>query len=170
MFVFNFVCVCVYIYIRYRTSDGRDCLVDCIRIGAQLGTEVTLETRWTKPASPAIVSQAYCSAISCAYSGLSNEKWAPLAKIVLDGAYEATLLAAALDVAQGRGSGVVFLTMLGGGVFGNSDEWIAAAIARAVHRARDLALTVKVCHFRSINANVVSMVETHLERLRAPGD
>ena len=48
--------------------------------------------------------------------------------------YEAVLLCAALDQAEGQGSGLAVLTFLGGGVFGNKAEWIEEAIARAVVR------------------------------------
>ena len=44
------------------------------------------------------------------------------------------LLCAALDQAEGQGSGLAVLTFLGGGVFGNKAEWIEEAIARAVVR------------------------------------
>jgi len=44
------------------------------------------------------------------------------------------LLCAALDQAEGQGSGLAVLTFLGGGVFGNKPEWIESAIARAVVR------------------------------------
>jgi len=52
----------------------------------------------------------------------------------LQASYEAVLLCAALDQAEGQGSGLAVLTFLGGGVFGNKPEWIESAIARAVVR------------------------------------
>ena len=62
----------------------------------------------------------------------------------------ATLLAAAIDRDEGRGSGTVWLTLLGGGVFGNDDQWICAAIARAIERTRDLGLDIRLAHYRAL--------------------
>ena len=46
---------------------------------------------------PQLVSQAYCSAISCAYGDIPVDMWEPLATLVLDACYEATLWAAVLN-------------------------------------------------------------------------
>jgi hypothetical protein len=78
-----------------------------------------------------VVTQAFCSAVSCSYSGLSASLWEPLAILVLEGAYFATLYTGVLNLVQ-TGNRRVLLTRLGGGVFGNRDEWIAAAIAAAL--------------------------------------
>ena len=63
--------------------------------------------------------------------------------LVLEGAYEATLLAAALTAAR-TGSRLVFLTRLGGGAFGNDAAWIDTAMARAFDCVRDLGLDVRL--------------------------
>ena len=60
----------------------------------------------------------------------------------LQASYEAVLLCAALDQAEGQGSGLAVLTFLGGGVFGNKAEWIEEAIARAVVRLHHLSLAI----------------------------
>jgi hypothetical protein len=51
--------------------------------------------------------------------------------LVLEAAYEATMLAAVLNKQRGA-SNVVLLTLLGGGAFGTKAEWINAAIRRAL--------------------------------------
>lgn len=76
------------------------------------------------------VSQAFCSALPVAYSGLPNGRWSNFAQLVLEAAYEATLRAAALYAADEHRT--VYLTRLGGGAFGNDDRWIDAAIRNAV--------------------------------------
>ena len=107
------------------------------------------------------MNQVYCSALSCGYSGVDNQHWAPLATLVLDASYEATLLAALCchlktirEIQQKRtattastdanittstenkndqpGVHKVFLTFLGGGGFRNEAAWIACAIGRAL--------------------------------------
>ena len=73
--------------------------------------------------------------------------WQPLAQLVLEASYEATLLAAALSAnARGweRGSARVYLTLLGGGVFGNEIAWITRAIERACDACADLPLDVRI--------------------------
>jgi hypothetical protein len=57
--------------------------------------------------------------------------WRPFAELVLDAAYEATVLAAVLNARRGA-SNIVLLARLGGGAFGNDDAWIDAAMRRAL--------------------------------------
>jgi hypothetical protein len=99
------------------------------------------------------VSQAFCSALSCGYTSVPLEHWEPLATLVLDAAYEATLLAA-----LATGSPKVWLTFIGGGVFGNRMEWIAGAIGRALARVEGFDLDVRVAHYRSVNEPLVDQV------------
>ena len=94
--------------------------VRCAAVAAPcVQTEVTQET--TQDPLPADkrhkVSQAYCSALSCGYSNGTLQSWEPMATIVQDGTYEATLLAAALEQHSGQGSGRVLLTSIGGGAW-----------------------------------------------------
>lgn len=132
-----------------------DALRGAVRVGLQTDVEVTFarrpQQRFERPTRPARVSQVFCSALSCAYSSGSLAQWQPLASLVLDAAYEATLLAAILDAERGRGSGVVWLTFLGGGAFGNSPAWIAAAISRALELCADRDLDVRVAHYGRID-------------------
>ena len=89
---------------------------------------------------------------------------------MLDAAYEATLWAAALDAAAGRGSGQAMLTFIGGGVFGNRPEWIEGAIARACVRLRGVGLRVVVCHHGRVDERAVRGVERAIARERAALD
>jgi len=104
---------------------GRDELRGLLRVGVQHDVEV-LGTSHR-------VTQVYGSATPVAYSGLPAQDWAPVARLVLEASYEATLL-------QARAAGIqtVFLTLLGGGVFGNPWPWIAAAITQALDRVAGL--------------------------------
>lgn len=113
-------------------EDSRDRLRGALRIGWHADVEVT------EPAAPpgTLVTQAYCSALPVAYSGLDARAWTSLARLVLEAAYEATLRIAALTAAQG-GSRRVLLTRLGGGAFGNDEAWINDALLRALLMARD---------------------------------
>jgi hypothetical protein len=57
--------------------------------------------------------------------------WEAFARLVLEAAYEATLLAA-VEQSSAGGPNIVLLTRVGGGAFGNADEWIDDAIVRAL--------------------------------------
>jgi hypothetical protein len=96
-----------------------------LKIGLQWETQVTLEG-----ASHA-VSQAYCSAMPVTYTEHSRALWAPFATLILEAAYEATICAGIVNAAR-TGNNQVYLTLLGGGAFGNDFEWIMGAIRRAL--------------------------------------
>ena len=131
----------------------REELLGALRIGLQRQVGVTFARRFEPPAGAEepLVSQAFCSAISCNYSNVPLELWEPLATLVLDACYEATLWAAVIDAAEGRGSGKVWLTFIGGGVFGNKDSWIAGAIRRALTRLGNIDLDLRIAHYRTID-------------------
>jgi hypothetical protein len=105
----------------------RDRLRGKINVGVHWDVEVT-----DAPTSPGpLVSQIFCSALPVAYSDLSAQAWEPFARLVLEAAYEATMLAAVINSVRPGGSRRVLLTRLGGGVFGNDARWIDEAMKRA---------------------------------------
>lgn len=95
------------------------------------------------------VTQVFCSAVPVAYSGLPSTLWKRFASLVLEATYEATLLAGALRQAS-TGCGVVFLTRVGGGAFGNSPEWIDQAIVRALRKVQEKPLDVRMVSFGAV--------------------
>lgn len=111
--------------LRGANEDELDSLRRLLRSGIQWDTQVTAGD------CSHTVSQAYCSALPVAYSGLPEGLWEEFALLVLEAAYEATLCAAVLN-AERTGNNRVFLTLLGGGAFGNRPEWIVGAIRRAL--------------------------------------
>ncbi|MDM7915740.1 MAG: hypothetical protein QUU85_10830, partial [Candidatus Eisenbacteria bacterium] len=105
-------------------ESERDQLRSLLRIGIQWDTQVTLR------GCEHLVSQAYCSALPVAYTDHPAELWEPFARLVLEAAYEATLCAAILN-RRATGNRRAFLTLLGGGAFGNATPWITDALKRA---------------------------------------
>lgn len=149
-------------------EDSLDSLRARMRIGVQSETGVTLGNHANANAKANthtnIVTQAFCSAVPVAYSDHGSKLWEPLARIVLEAAYEATLHLGILN-RERTGSSRVFLTLLGGGAFGNSTEWITSAVARAVQRFPNSGLDVRIVSHSGSNAEVSELVS----RLEADG-
>jgi hypothetical protein len=113
--------------ISQSTESELDALRQAIKIGVHQNTQVTLNDCTHN------VTQAYCSAMPVAYSQHSKLLWQPLAQLILEAAYEATLAAAVLNSTK-TGNSTVYLTLLGGGAFGNKSQWITDAIFRALEQ------------------------------------
>lgn len=114
------------------------------------------------------VSQAFCSALPVAYSPIAAPAWEAFARLVLEAAYEATLLAAVEQQRRG-GSGTVLLTRLGGGAFGNDDDWIDGAIERALHGVRDDGLDVWLVSYGSVHPAMQAIATRWGAAPAAPG-
>ena len=129
-------------------SDLREQLLSRIRIGVQENTTVT-----DLPSMDVQVTQTYNSALSIGYSMLPDRLWEPLARIVLDATYEATLLVGILQSRAGHASPIVYLTKVGGGVFRNRDEWIREAMYRAIEKTKNygISLDIRIVHFGGVN-------------------
>lgn len=126
--------------LRESTEKEVDALRKKLRIGIQWNTQVTLNDCLH------LVSQAYCSALPVAYSRHSSQLWEDFARLVLEAAYEATLCAAILN-AERNGSNRVFITLLGGGAFGNKTDWIIGGIRRALKLYGDIDLDVAIVNY-----------------------
>ena len=124
------------------SPDQRDELTGSLRIGVQWNTAVTL------PGASHRVSQAYCSALPVAYGNQPTAQWESFARLILEATYEATVCSAIINASQG-GVGKLFLTLVGGGVFGNREAWIVDAMALAIRKYRAYPLDVLVVAFRS---------------------
>jgi hypothetical protein len=140
-------------HLQHADESRRDALRERLCIGLHWQVEVTDAPG---PARP-VVSQAFCSALPVAYSSIPAARWERFARLVLEAAYEATLLGGVLNARRG-GSEVVALTRLGGGAFGNDGAWIDDAIARAVGLARHHALDVRIVTLGEPTAVLRSLV------------
>ena len=129
-----------------------DYLKSLLRIGLQLDTEVTLDEHGQ------IVSQAYCSALPVLYSSEPPELWESFARLVLEATYEATLYAALLN-RERTGSNKVFLTLVGGGAFGNRPEWIVDAVLQALQKFAGEALEVAFISYGKKSGVVAEILE-----------
>lgn len=134
------------------SEDELDELRSLLRIGMQWNTEVTLQGAGHK------VSQAYCSALPVAYSNQPAHLWEAFARLVLEAAYEATLCAAILNW-QIIGNKRVYLTLLGGGAFGNETGWILDAMRWALKHCQKWPLNAAIVSYGGSKAHVRQLAE-----------
>ncbi len=135
------------------TTGEADSLRDLLRVGLHWGVQVT-----GIPRTDLFVSQVFCSALPVSYTSVPSEHWEHFATLVLEGAYEATLWAA-VETAQRSSSNVLFLTLLGGGAFGNDLSWILGAIRRALWKVKAIALDVRLVSHRGPSRELESLVQ-----------
>jgi hypothetical protein len=76
-----------------------------------------------------------------------------LARLTLEAAYEATLTAAVVN-AYANGNRLVYLTLLGGGAFGNPTAWIIDAIERALRLTMREDLDVAIVSYGGSNPEI----------------
>ena len=122
-----------------------------LRIGIQWDTEVTLNN------SKHTVTQAYCSALPVAYSRQSSELWADFAEIVLEASYEATICTGILNSLK-TDNNKVYLTLIGGGAFGNERTWITNAIKRSLSLYKHKDIDVVIVSHGYSNSHVQELI------------
>ena len=140
--------------LRESSESKLDELRQLLRIGLQWRTQVTLDD------CTHTVSQAYCSALPVTGSlrpGPPAHLWEEFARLILEATYEATLCAALLN-ARKTDKNKVFLTLVGGGAFGNETEWILDGLQRALDLYRNADLDVAIVSYGSSNLAIQHLV------------
>lgn len=141
-------------YLRQLDESEYERLKGKLRVGIQWDTEVTLEELGHK------VTQIYCSALPVAYSQHSHELWEKFARLILEGTYEATLLTGMLNY-QKTGNNQVYLTLVGGGAFGNSMSWILESQDSAIRKYENTPLDVKIVSYGHSNEQVKRFTDSY---------
>ncbi|QLE47778.1 hypothetical protein FD724_06430 [Nostoc sp. C057] len=140
--------------LRAASETELDGLRELLRIGIQWSTQVTLnDCKHT-------ISQAYCSALPVNYSRHSSNLWTEFARLVLEASYEATICTAILNSIR-NGNNRLFLTLLGGGAFGNETDWIIGAIQRALNLYKYADLDVAIVSYGSSKQYVQQLVNQY---------
>ena len=134
------------------SPDEYERLKGLLRIGIQSDTQVTINN------SSNFVTQAYCSALPVAYTNIDSHHWESFAKLVLEASYEATLYAALENYGRTKNNRV-YLTLLGGGVFGNKIEWILKSIEKALVNFNKTSLDVMIVSYGGSNPYVKKFVD-----------
>jgi len=127
--------------ITNKTPEEYEKLKGKLKIGIQWGTEVTL------PGTKNFVTQIYCAALPVRYNDIADaEEWESFACLILEATYEATFYTA-LQNYKNTGNNRLFLTLVGGGVFGNKKEWILDAIKKSVIKFSKTPLDVRIVSY-----------------------
>ena len=140
--------------------------VDILRgklcIGVHRDVEVTDAAGEHRP----LVSQAFCSALPVAYTRVPPSHWEPFASLVLQAAYEATMLAAVLNAQRGA-SNVVLLTQLGGGAYGIKPSEIGIFVR--THNELDRVRAAVMAAGQEILVDVFSTQKNFAHRVKLDG-
>jgi hypothetical protein len=137
--------------LKAMSGQERDALRKKLRIGIQWDTQVTIQ------GCGHLVSQVYASAMPVAYSSHANGLWENFARFVLEASYEATFWSGLMNYAR-TGNNKVYLTLLGGGAFGNDEDWIIAAIERALELFSHVPLDVAIVSYKTSKKPVKELV------------
>ena len=149
------------------TNDGLDEITSILRkmsiseyehvkglllIGIQHDTEVTISD------NAQIVTQIYCSALPVSYSDVEIDKWEAFSRLILEATYEATLLAS-IENCLRTGNKRLYLTLVGGGAFGNPNGWIADSIVQALNKYRYGGLEIRFISYGKSNQLVKDIIK-----------
>lgn len=134
------------------TPESREELKEKLKIGIQWNTQVTISS------TSQVVSQVYCSALPVSYSHIDFYYYESFARLILEATYEATLHAALINLEQ-TDCNKVFLTLVGGGAFGNEMNWISDSIKKAVSKFLNTPLDVRIISHGSSNSDVVELIK-----------
>ncbi len=141
--------------IQRKLQSSSEAELDAFRAALQVGIQWQSEV--TLLGASHLVSQIYCSALPVAYSPHPASLWKEFATLVLEATYESTILAAILNSRQ-HGSNKLFLTLVGGGAFGNDTDWIIQAIQRAITRYPNAGLDIHMVSYGSPNRRLEGLV------------
>ena len=133
-------------------EDEKDELRSGLAVGIHWNVEVTLNDSGNQ------VVQVYGSALPVSYSPIPAAEWESFARLILEASYEATFRAALLHKPEEGKRRTLFLTLLGGGAFGNHIDWILDAIRRSCTLFRNRDLHVKIVSYRSSRPKVAQLV------------
>ena len=86
------------------------------------------------------------------------------ARLVLDGSYKATLAVGSILAQQRQHRVKVFLTLLGGGSFGNKPPWIASAIQNALQHFKEQPLDVYLVHYGALQLEYANAISYNVDQ------
>lgn len=133
------------------SDEQRENLKGKLKVGIQWNTEVTISENKQR------VSQIYCSALPIAYCKTHSMHWESFARLILEATYEASLFAALINMEKNN-SNLVYLTLVGGGAFGNKENWILDSITKAINKFKNVPLDVRIVTFGKSNPALLDCI------------
>ena len=138
--------------IRKMKTEDYESLKSLLKTGIQWNTEVT------NCAQRHLVSQIYCSALPIGYSSIYSGDWKEFASLVLDATYESAFYAATENY-QKTGCSILYLTLVGGGVFQNELSWILSAIKSSLEKFKNVPLDVRMVSYGKSDPVIADFVK-----------
>lgn len=133
--------------------EQREDLKSKLKTGIQWNTEVTL------PGAEHKVSQIYCSALPVAYDhNIETSYWEAFSRVILEATYESTILAGVLNMEKYK-SNKVYLTLVGGGAFGNKEHWIFESLQKVIRKYKNQPLDVRIVSYGRSNPSLMMSLE-----------
>jgi len=139
--------------IKAKSEYDYEILKGKLRIGVQWDSEVTLNKNGN------FITQVYCSALPVAYSNIEAELWTDFAKMILEATYEATFYVALKNYERTKNN-KVFLTLIGGGAFGNKYDWIFGAIRKVIEKFSKTPLNIKIVSYGSSKPSIIEFISS----------
>jgi len=133
------------------SDEQRENLKGKLKVGIQWNTEVTISENKQRE------SQIYCSALPVAYCKTHSMYWESFARLILEATYEASLFAALINMEKNN-SNLVYLTLVGGGAFGNKEVWILDSITKAINKFKNVPLDVRIVTFGKSNPALLDCI------------
>lgn len=123
-------------------------------IRAKLNVGIQSKTQVTIGDATHLITQVFCSALPVSYSDIPVSKWNHFPRLILDATYEATFHVAVQNFVD-TGCQKLYLTFVGGGVFGNKLDWILSSIGRSLELFAWANLDVYIVSYGSSKPEVV---------------
>lgn len=123
-----------------------------LKVGIQRDTEVTFRDSGNR------VTQIYCSALPVAYTHIETIYWERFARLILEATYESTFLAA-VENYQKTGNNLLYLTLVGGGAFGNETYWIIQSLKKVIDQFKHIPLDVRIVSYGRSNAALRAVID-----------
>ena len=139
-------------------ADGDDGLRNELRGRLAIGLHRNVEVTDVRKGSRCLSRRRSARRSRSRMASGPSTAWEAFARLVLKGAYEATLLAA-VEQSFAGGSNIVLLTRVGGGAFGNADEWIDDAIVRALAIVDHAGLDIRLVSHGRMHHSIRAIAE-----------
>lgn len=130
--------------------EAYEALKGLLAVGIQQDAQVTIAEQ------PQQLSQVFCSALPVSYA---PGNWESFARLILDALYEATLLAAIANRDR-TDNNKVYLTLVGGGAFGNRSDWIIDAVVKNLKKYAANDLDIRFVSYGQANPTVASIINS----------